>query len=389
MAKRRKEKDEEEEKPFKIPKFDEEAFLKRERRNIKSTYISFFFGCFMALICFGFWVLMGKNPLRWELVLLVGVINAAFLKYIFLRLNLDLTDFGRKNWFGSYAIYFFSWLVIFIVIVNTPFYDDEAPRTELVVFPDMQELGGTVKLLAKITDNSGIEKQNIQFDLTYPDGSTETPTFDFENNILSYTHQSPDNLTEDTMTYNFKITVRDSSGHTTIIEDSFAYSNNTITVPEPIDVDVSPGPRIGHATTIKFDINADVSRVYYTVNDGTVINATKSKQEDYYLTTPKLKGWPKDKNVTVNVTAEIIYYFENHIVDDKFVEFNNTIIDTGTYYFTVVDDPNVGTEAIPEIKLPGPRLVMAPGFEILIFLISLIVVVLIFKKRKKDRRKQK
>ena len=64
MAKRRKEKDEEEDKPFKIPKFDEEAFLKRERRNIKATFISFLFGILMALVCFGFWALMGKNDLK-------------------------------------------------------------------------------------------------------------------------------------------------------------------------------------------------------------------------------------------------------------------------------------------------------------------------------------
>ena len=77
MAKRRKEKDEEEDKPFKIPKFDEKAFLKRERRNIKTSFISFLFGGFMALICFGFWLLMGNDvPLRWELVFLVGIVNA-------------------------------------------------------------------------------------------------------------------------------------------------------------------------------------------------------------------------------------------------------------------------------------------------------------------------
>ena len=34
MAKRRKEKDEEEDKPFKMPKFDVEAFLKREKNLI-------------------------------------------------------------------------------------------------------------------------------------------------------------------------------------------------------------------------------------------------------------------------------------------------------------------------------------------------------------------
>jgi len=389
MAKRRKEKDEEEDKPFKLPKFDEESFFKRERRNIKSTFISFLFGCFMGLVCFGFWALMGKHYLRWELVLLVVVVNAAFLKSIFIRLNLDLTDFGRKNWFGSFAVYFFSWLIVVIVLVNPPFYDDEAPRVEVAVLPGMQELGGTVLIVGKITDNVGIEKQNIKFDLTYPDGTTESPNFDFNNNIFSYTYQSPDNLTENTDTYNFKITIEDSSGHATVIKDSFAYSNSTITCPEPLDADVSPGPRIGHATTLKFGINTDVSRVYYSVNDGMEINATKSEQDDYYLSNPKKNGWLENENATVNISAEIIYYFENHIVDGKFVEFNNTIIDTVPYYFTVVDDPNVGTEPSPEIKLPGPRYVMAPGFEVLVFLISLVVVVLIFKYRKKDRRNQK
>ena len=173
------------------------------------------------------------------------------------------------------------------------------------------------------------------------------------------------------------------------ISDSFTYSNNTITVPEPLDADVSPGPRIGHATTIKFAVNTDVNRVFYNVNEVNEINATKSEQEDYYLSTPKKIGWPDNKNVTLNVSAEIIYYFENHVVDGKFVEFNNTIVDTDTYYFSVVDDPNVGTEPSADIALPGPRYVLAPGFEALMFLISLIVVVLIFKYRKKDSRNQK
>ncbi|RLF32243.1 MAG: hypothetical protein DRM98_04245, partial [Thermoplasmata archaeon] len=70
MAKKRKEKDEED-KPFKLPKFDKEKFLKKEKRNIKTTFISCIFGIFMGLICFGFWVLMGHgNTLRWPLVLL-------------------------------------------------------------------------------------------------------------------------------------------------------------------------------------------------------------------------------------------------------------------------------------------------------------------------------
>jgi hypothetical protein len=76
MAKRRKEGTEEEEKfDFQIPKFDEEAFIKRERRNIKTLFIAFLFGLLIAVICFGFWAAMGENFLRWELILLVGVVK--------------------------------------------------------------------------------------------------------------------------------------------------------------------------------------------------------------------------------------------------------------------------------------------------------------------------
>ena len=59
MAKRRKEGAEAEEPlDFQIPKFDDEAFIKRERRNIKTMFIAFLFGMLLAGICFGFWVLL-------------------------------------------------------------------------------------------------------------------------------------------------------------------------------------------------------------------------------------------------------------------------------------------------------------------------------------------
>jgi hypothetical protein len=67
-------------------------------------------------------------------------------------------------------------------------------------------------------------------------------------------------------------------------------------------------------------------------------------------------------------------------------QFNNTILDTSSYYFRVSDDSKVGTEVSPEIAIPGPGLYMVPGFELLVFIISLVVVVLIFKYGKKDRR---
>jgi len=373
MAKRRKEKDEEEDFDFKTPKFDEENFLKKERRNTKTLFFSFAFGILIALISFGFWSLMRGNVFRWELVLLFGIFSAAWLKYIFLRLNIDLTDFGRRGWFGTYAIYFFSWLLVLIVIANPPFYDEESPRVEVVALPDIQELGGTVDIVAKITDNSGIEKQNIDFNLIYPDGTNVSPEFTYEDFIFRYSFENSESLVGK---YSFSIKATDRSGLITTKESTFTYSNDTIYLALP-----NSGDTIRAAEDIKFGVGADVSRVYYLVND-VEVNATKGT--DYFETTAKQIGWPRGENVTVKVYAEKIYFFEN-----LNIQFNNTIVDASTYYFNVSDDSEIGTRSSPTISMPVFKPIAVPGFELIIFLISLIVVFLIFKYRKKDRRNQK
>jgi len=61
MAKKRKEKDEEREIDFKIPKFDKEKFIQTERQKIKITFLSFLFGVAIAFISFGFWSLLSGN----------------------------------------------------------------------------------------------------------------------------------------------------------------------------------------------------------------------------------------------------------------------------------------------------------------------------------------
>ncbi len=396
MAKRRKEKDEEEDKPFKIPKFDEETFLKRERRNIKSTFISFIFGAFMALICFCFWALMGDQGLRWPLVLLVGIFTASFLKVIFQRINIDLTDFGRKNWFGSYAIYFVSWLVIFIVLVNPPIYDSEPPKIDLVVLPDMQEAGGDVMIIAKITDNSGVEKKDITF--TIDDSKISSDNFDYKYNVFSYTYKGPDSLSGDEV-YNFEISVSDTRGNIKKIENSFLFSNDTIALATP-----GSGDTVRVADDIKFSVKTDVWRLYYTVEGSEEqINATQDPtREEFYVTSTAYKGWEVGDNITINVTAILTYNFENDfqrdeqgelILDKKnnpiHIIYVNAINDTGKYFFDVADESSVGQSKSPEVPKIKLKVVSAPGFETIIAIISLILVALIIKYKKKDKRNKK
>jgi len=396
MAKRRKETGEEEVNTgFQIPKFDEQAFLKKERRNIKSTFISFLFGCLMALVCFGFWALMGRNfGLRWELILLVGVINAVFLKYIFLKLKIDLTDFGRKNWFGSYITYFFTWFIILIILVNPPFYDDEDPRIELVIMPQMQEPGGDIFVIAKITDNTGIEKKDITFTL---DGIlVSQDDYNYIDNVFEYIYTGPTNITNEE-SYNFSLSVKDHGGNVKSMTDTFSFNEDVIYLALP-----KTGEKVFAASDIKFGVKTNIFRVFYKVNNGKEINATQqADRKDYYITSPEYKGWIVGENISVTVSAELLYNFENNFLKDDqgnlIVDSNNNaqpkwyvnyINDTSTYYFDVADESTIGQLESVEISRPSARIVAAPGFEIIVFLIALVTVVLILKFHKKKRQQK-
>lgn len=414
MAKRRKEKTEEEELDFKFPKFDEENFIKKERRNIKATFISFLFGIVLAIISFGFWSLLKGNPFRWELALLFGVFNASWLKYLFIKLNIDLTDFGKSKWLSAYATYFFTWFVVLMVVVNPPFYDDEAPVIEIVLLPGIQEPGGTVKIIGRIMDN--VEVKDIDFSIISPDGSTQNiSNFDFENDIFNYVYEYNENIILDSE-YIYKIKAIDVNGFSSEKEGNFKFSKSTIVLTTPENKS-----DLHSYTPIEFRVNENVYepssleisgntfkpdfRVYYRLNQGPEINVSRLEPNNRvnYRTTAEYEGWNQSVNVTLNAYVEVTHYFPNLLR-----KFNNTIKDTDYYQFDTLDDPAIGQKdkLIPprsnlplnhkdqpsnilNYYVPGPQIYAVPGFELLVFIVSICAVALIFKYKKKDKsRKQ-
>ena len=399
MAKRRKEGTEGEEQfDFQIPKFDEEAFMKRERRNIKTLFIAFLLGLLIAVVCFGFWALMGDNFLRWELVLLVGVVNAIWIKYLFLKLNIDLTDFGRKGWLTAFASYFFTWLLVFIVLVNPPFYDGESPHAEVVALPGMQEPGGTILIAAYIVDNVGVNKAGISFTITDANGTTLSPDFSFENNIFQYTYENPSGLLG---TSNYTFIISDVNNRKTTVTGSFTYANDAL----EIISSRFTGIMSGDAITIKANnkISKENFRVYYKIDNGSDINVDLKEASDRekYDTSPEFKGWPINSTVTVHVYAEARHYFLG--IPEKF---SNTVKHTEPYLFSTANDQNIGTEEplveynhtlallrktqLPNTlnyQLPYPiSMGTTPGFEVVVLVLAIVVVVFLFKRKKNNKK---
>lgn len=380
MAKRRKEKDEEEEEPdFNIPKFDEEKFLRKEREKIKSTFIAFIFAFVVALISFGFWILLENNPFQWTLVLLFGLFTTAWIRYLYMKLNIDLEELGKKGLFSSFAIYFLTWLFILIVLVNPPFYDMEAPNIELVALPDMQEPGGTVKIVAKVTDNDAIKNNAADFILKH-NGTTILDTqLPINDMICMYEFENTNNSLG---TYSYMMKATDNHDHQTVMNGTFIYSYDVIKLTEPQGTDTPPGPDVTYSSTIKFDVKAPVDWMYYSVSDESTINyinVTKDDEDFFFESSPYFKGWIRDTEVNVTAYAKYIYYFENLPT-----AYNNTIIDTADHYMNVSNAPEIGTKDQPKPDLPSPRYIFVPGFETVLFIISLLgVLLLVFYKKKK------
>jgi hypothetical protein len=398
MAKRRKEEGEQQEQlDFQIPKFDEQAFIKRERRNIKTMFISFLFGLLLAAICFGFWVLLVGSFLQWELVLLVGVVNMVWLRYIFLKFNIDLSEFGRRGWLTSYATYFFSWLLVLLILVNPPFYDTEAPHVDLAVLPGVQEPGGTIFFAAHIVDNVGVNTQGIRLAITDPNGTVSTPSFTFEHNILRYTYENPTNITG---TYQYTLTASDVNGHVTEVNGSFSYKTNAL----EIISSQPPSLKSGDVITIRADehISKEDFRVFYRVDNGPELNASRADSaiKDKYITTAEYQGWIKDSTQTVRVYVEALHYFANNQE-----RFSNTVEHTTSYTFTTSNDSYIGTKTplvewnitlyllrksqldntvnyrVPYAYSQGAT----PGFEVVAALVA-VGVTLVLVKRKKNKK---
>jgi hypothetical protein len=378
MAKRYKEEAAEEEPEFKIPPFDEQKFINRERRNIKTVFISFLLGIVIALISFGFWVLLTGNFLQWELVLLFGVFNMPWVRFIILKLHIDVTEFGRRGWLSAYATYFFTWLIILIVLVNPPFYDGESPQIQAVALPGAQTPGGTVLIVAHITDN--VRVSSFNFSYTDPQGTPHSPPTSYQNGILQFLYNQNNTALGK---YNYTLTATDPSNHRTVVSGNFTYTANALNVSSSQTF----GLRSGDTISIRADprISKDNFLVYYGLDNGAKINATRRTPSDRerYETSPEFQGWTPNSTLTMSIHAEVSYYFLNNPV-----RYANNVTSSQTFTISTGIDPAIGAtpDPKPNYALPQPTFQGAtPGFEIIVALGALAVVVLVVRKQRRKR----
>ena len=120
MAKKKRK----EEPEVEVPDFDEVKFMRGEMRALRVTVLVVLWAIPAALVS---WVLT-VPPLSVSVVAFFAGIGMLFLlKWVLPILKVDISEWKRKDWMGQGSTFFFTWLAVWILLLNAPFADLTPP----------------------------------------------------------------------------------------------------------------------------------------------------------------------------------------------------------------------------------------------------------------------
>lgn len=127
--KRKKDKKQEEEYEFKPPEFKEREFLEKELRDTRAAIatvgVAVLFGVLAGVVTAASNALVG-------LAFIIGIAGIFSLKFLYELMGVDIGGFTRRNWAGTVVTYFFTFLAIWVLLLNTPFVDLTDPSIDKV-----------------------------------------------------------------------------------------------------------------------------------------------------------------------------------------------------------------------------------------------------------------
>jgi hypothetical protein len=242
MAKKRKQK-EEEEVEIKLPEFDDEAFMKEETRAAWTSFIAIGYGLICGAISFGVFAITGG---MWQLAMAVGGVLLFGVAGLFYLFKIDFHALNWKNYVGSGVFYILTWLIVFIILINPPFYDNQPPaikrHTQYVedsngVYTSLNYTDGPVipyghniSVVVIIIDNGEVANINIEVKhdntpvnadlIKVSSNKYNYSDFDY-NRFHGYIYEYVLPSGSSTGMYAYVITVKDDSGHTSKADGSF------------------------------------------------------------------------------------------------------------------------------------------------------------------------
>ncbi|HEX9341397.1 MAG TPA: hypothetical protein VF992_09585 [Thermoplasmata archaeon] len=121
MARRKRK---EEEPDWVAPEFDEIGYMRREIQGARAAVATILWAVVGAIVAF---LLFSVSP---ALAFFAGIAVAFGLYFILPLFGIKIDAFQRKDWAGHGITYFFSWLAVWIILLNPPFGDFTDPTVQ-------------------------------------------------------------------------------------------------------------------------------------------------------------------------------------------------------------------------------------------------------------------
>ncbi len=213
MAKRRKKEEEEEEEAFELPEFDREEYMRKEITKGKSILISVAVAPLFSILALQVFKLVGD----WTVGFMVGLVGIALLSNIMKIFDIDKDKLEIKEWAMNAGMFIFTFVAIWIVLMNPPFNDfsdphlneldwqayDDGEKIDKANITNGERYNITIK--AKVTDNVEVKSVQIKFRGSQWENMTK-------NNSHIYTSSYQDIRANDSP-YTVSVKMEDTNGH--------------------------------------------------------------------------------------------------------------------------------------------------------------------------------
>ena len=175
MAKRKR-KEEESDVPFKFPEFDRRGFILKEMTQAKILFAITGLALIFGIVAFLLTLQLNNTIIG----LLAGIAGFFPIKGIAEKVA-DTSVLEKKDWFGHYAIYFLTFLAVWVLLFNYPITDVSHPEiTGITVYVmhynntanssveewlpaenSTVQAGSNISVRADITDNGRLASASI------------------------------------------------------------------------------------------------------------------------------------------------------------------------------------------------------------------------------------
>ena len=129
MAKKRRKSDDEpeEEYEFRPPEFDEKEFIRKELGETRSVIFTVVYAIVLGAVA---GLLSAADRAFMGPAFLIAIAGMVSLKWVYPMFKIDSKAFQKRNWLGNIGTFFFTFLAIWILLLNQPFADFAQPTVK-------------------------------------------------------------------------------------------------------------------------------------------------------------------------------------------------------------------------------------------------------------------